>query len=391
MVGILLATGLAASGFGGQAEQRCVAADDFEKDPVVQGWSPHGWGRYGRNLLWSDHEAVSGTHSLSVSPVEELPTGAGWESPPFAVQPGQYYRVSFSAKSAGPFFGAVLFYDSAGALVEGDRQTIVEAGAEWTSCEFMFKTKYPGKTAGVVFYPQRRAPFFVDDWKVQEVTRAKAVAAADRVWEAMPKVESVGPTSNVVRLASAMRKLQSGGRLRVLFLGDSIANDLSNASLDVLLERAFPGARVESEFAGRGGTGYWKLKNQIAQRVVQHEPDLVVLEAISNDPADLGRDLGAIIDGVRKARPETEFLLVTSHLHDIPNATAHGDQTRAALQVLGAEKQVPVVDLLAAWDQYLAQSGKERAYLMRDSLHMNQRGQQVSARALVAWFSAAAR
>jgi lysophospholipase L1-like esterase len=364
-------------------------AADFQADPLASGWTFTGGGKYGASFVWSKSDGRDGGACLAVLPSANVPPGNGWESPPFPVSDRQYYRVTFGLKSARPIYWATSFYDSYGAMLEGDHHSQADAAEAWTPQEFCVKTKFPAATASVVFRTAAKEPMYIDRVAVTPISHGEARAWADRFYSAMTPLVYAAPEGAGRLLPRTLERLRAGRPLRIVVLGDSIANDLSNSPLDVLLEGAFPGCAVDVCFTGRGGTGWMKHRQQIAERVARHEPDLVILLAISNEEEFLASTLGDILDGVRRLRPQADILLVTPHLKGWSDKPEAGLRHAEILRGVAADKHVEILDLGAVWNAYLAASGRPQEYLLRDAVHMNERGRQVSARAVVAHLAAA--
>ena len=377
---VFLVSGLC--GTPAQTTVKPIFTTDFETDMLMAGWTGMGSTNYGKDIIWSDQQSYSGKHSLAVIKDEEKAIFSGWESPPFAVQNDQYYRVTFWAKTNQPSYWAIFFYNQYGALIEGDHYSLVEPAQQWTKQEFYFQTKFPGETASLVFRPLTEQPLYIDDVSIVPATRADARQWADRLYTSMPEIDFRATEYERKFLSHTINKLKHGEPLNIVLLGDSIANDLSNSLIDVLLERQFPQSKIKVQFTGKGGTSWSKLQHQIQQRIIAHQSDLVICSAISNDPQYLAAPLSRIIDTTRKADGNTEFLLVTPHLRHW-NQQNNGLVHRNVLLQLGKQKDIAVVDLMAFWESYLTKNHWQVDSLLRDSVHMNERGRQLSARVIV--------
>ena len=80
-------------------------------------------------------------------------------------------------------------------------------------------------------------------------------------------------------------------------LGDSVQADTANAPLDALLQRAYPGSRIELISSTKGGTGVGYFKDHIAEYVTDYMPDLLMIGGISH-PDDMSA-FQSVIDQVR--------------------------------------------------------------------------------------------
>ena len=367
----------------------CVFSDDFESLAARQRWNPQGAGTRGQNVLWSTNESHSGRMCLEVNPSAEFRSG-GWESEPFAVQTGQYYRVSLFARSPGQFFAAIHFYDEHGVETEGDCNWGVDPSAAWAERVFCFKPKRTACTGTVVFYPSSASPLWVDDVRVEPVDSLAVLAWADGIYKDMPPPTNTVLTSVGTVPGGALARLRQGQPLSIVLFGDSISSDLDNSALDVQIERAFPGAKVSTVFAGRGGTGWIKYRYQVVERILSHQPQLAILLAISNDASYLAEDLAEIIRILREESPGTELLLVAPHLVSWGREESVGLRHRDIVRQVAVDAKTGYLDLLQIWQDYQAATGLPLKSLLRDGLHMNERGRQLTARAVVSYLQNAA-
>ncbi|NJL51571.1 MAG: hypothetical protein HC930_03990 [Hydrococcus sp. SU_1_0] len=79
-------------------------------------------------------------------------------------------------------------------------------------------------------------------------------------------------------------------------------------------------------------------------------------------------------------------MLVTPHLQNWAEHREKGFLHRKELLQVGKEKNVAVVDLMSFWESYLAKNNWQVDSLLRDSVHMNEFGRQLSARVIVDYF-----
>ncbi|MGB9643314.1 MAG: hypothetical protein ACPL3Q_09010, partial [Candidatus Ratteibacteria bacterium] len=62
-------------------------------------------------------------------------------------------------------------------------------------------------------------------------------------------------------LTKTTKLLKAGEELKIVFLGDSIVNDMANSFFDVLLRRVYPSARIKIISSVRNATGCWYFKH----------------------------------------------------------------------------------------------------------------------------------
>ncbi len=87
----------------------------------------------------------------------------------------------------------------------------------------------------------------------------------------------------------------------------------------------------------------------------------------------------------------TEFLLVTPHLRSWSDKQHNELLHSNVLLEVAKAKQVEVVALMRDWESYLTKNNRKVDWLLRDSVQMNERGCQLSARVLAAYLGIQAR
>ncbi len=145
-----------------------------------------------------------------------------------------------------------------------------------------------------------------------------------------------------------LRKLKSGSKLRFLLFGDSIAagynaSKESNAPPylpswgELVAEklRRFYGAEIEFMNTAVAGTGSrWGVQT-VQDRVIQHEPDLVIIAFGMNDgtagmqPDTFKANIQTIINRVKAHNPKTAFILVAPML---PNPESEFARTQSSFK-----------------------------------------------------------
>ncbi len=373
-----------------------LLAADFEADPTASGWVAEA--PEGKPLpTWTEAAAHSGARSL-------LATAGTWKSPAFPVTPYEYYRLEFEAIAGGVEYVAAFFYDEEGQVLDADHYSSVDPCADWTRQTVCFRAKARAATCRVGFQPLTGEPYYVDDVSVSAVSRAEATAWADEVYAQIPPVlagrglRAPSPTggSAVARvLPRTFARLQRRGTLRVVMLGDSIINDTGSSPWDLLVEREYPGARIEvvTSVGGSKGCWYYREENRVQSYVLDYRPDLVMIGGLS--PRG---DLEAIREVMRQVRAggQAEIVLMTGMFGrdrdprtrpvSLPLEDAHSETYRQALGRLAEEEQAAFLDLSAAWSEYLLGLDTPYAYFMRDAVHANERGRALAARLIADFF-----
>jgi len=386
--GLWLAVGLlepatgCANGHVAPGNLPCYSEDFETAAPLTKG-TPAGQAVRGETLFWSRESNPEGNGFLEIRVPSRKACDAGWESPPFPVQPEAHYSLRFRSRSPAPALAGILFYDDEGALLEGDHYSLLDASPAWAPSELCFKAKHRAATASIIFRALEEGSLAIDDLRVDRVALRDVKAWSDRLYAAMHPLRYDPPPGAGGFPPRPAARLRSRATLRVVLLGDSIANDLSNSCLEAMLSEDFPGLSVDVRFTGRGGTGWTRHTLQVRERILGHDPDLVLFLAISNAPDTIYGHLGAMIDEVRRRAPSTEMMIVTPPLKGWGTMPDAGRQHREPLVRLAEDRRVELVDLGQAWGSYLQEAGREDKYLLRDAVHMDERGRQIAARVVM--------
>lgn len=235
---------------------------------------------------------------------------------------------------------------------------------------------------------------WVDHVKVSQVTVRQARAAMDGIWSAMPAFDfsRYRQASRFDNIPQTWNMLAGGQTVRAVMLGDSIINDTCWSQFDVLVDAAYPGAHLDVIPSVRGSTGCWYYQedNHVQEYVLDHDPDVVFIGGISQ--RDDVEAIGNVIDQVRAARPDCEFVLLTKAIGydevytDYPAnllpIDPNNDDYRASLMRLAEEKSAAFFDLTAPYGQYVMDSGLGFDFFKRDDVHGNYWGCSLVARIL---------
>ncbi|MFW6162380.1 MAG: SGNH/GDSL hydrolase family protein, partial [Planctomycetota bacterium] len=373
--------------------ERVLLATDFESDPREAGWTLGGYPHQEPKGSWTDKTSVSGRRALRSDE-------GWWSSPRLEVEPLAWYRVTFAATVEGKGYWWVKFFDADGEGLDSDHYSSVYPSDEWQSHDFCFRARHNAAWAELRFQAVA-APLFIDDPRVETISREEVARWADRKYLELPPARLDAVPRAGTLLARTMARLRDGKTLRVVMLGDSIVNDIGNSPWDVLVERAWPGGRIELILSVRGGTGcqWYKQDNRVQPYVLDHRPDLLVIGGISNghDP----ESIRAVIRQVR-AKQDPDILVLSGALSTWDDFQRHiarwpedkqqeamrrARAYRPGLERMTAEEEAAYFDLRAHWDAYVERIRKHPEWLRRDRPHANCRGRMVLARLLAAWFA----
>ncbi len=326
----------------------------------------------------------------------------GWQSPAVPVKPNKFYRLIVSSRTAEKALCGAVFFNSAGEELDADHYTGIDVSAVQQSREYFFRSRHDAETLRLRFIPssRRSPPLYLQDLKLTRATPRQVMAWSDSLLDSLPPVHYAPPPDRWRYLPQTHRRLQRGQPLRWLLLGDSIANDTGNAPFDLRIQRHYRGSRIQVIGAVQGNTPYaWFTDSErFDQMVVQHDPDLIFITAISHRHET--QAIEDLIDLIR-ARTHAEILLSPGpvatesymlgqlmrrdDIHDETAATAVRAEFRQRLATIAADRQVAFFDMRTAWNDYLQEAdllGFPAATFLRDTLHANERGQQVLARML---------
>ena len=119
------------------------------------------------------------------------------------------------------------------------------------------------------------------------------------------------PAGRWRNLQQTKRRLEEGGTLHVVNLGDSIVNDTARSAWMHLLREQYPKCRITMTTVVRGGTGCWwyRHENRIEKLVAPLKPDLVLIGGLSQRG-----DVESIQDVIGQLRRQTsaEIILGTA-------------------------------------------------------------------------------
>ncbi|MFC1634433.1 SGNH/GDSL hydrolase family protein [Planctomycetota bacterium] len=217
-----------------------------------------------------------------------------------------------------------------------------------------------------------------------------------RIYSEIPPVCYSPPSDHWRNLSETKELLTEGERLRVVMLGDSIVNDTSRSCWNRLLEQRYPKCRIIKITSVRGSTGCWWYKepSRLQKFVLDHDPNLVIIGGISQR-GNIS-SIRNVIRQIRKAS-ETDILLMTGAFGRVdprdetqwqkisdPN---HYSDYRKDIENLARQTKSAFLDMEIAWGRYIRECGKDLEWFKRDSIHANERGEQILGHILAVYLS----
>jgi len=332
--------------------------------------------------------------------------GSGWKSPEFPCKPFHYYKITFRSRSEGLTWYAVFYYDKNGEYIVADTYGGIDLSEDWIENAVAFRGRENVVKARVSFmshdasYAPKLGPLTVDSIKIKEISYEETLDWADTLYAGMPRLDYKPEPSRWKFIPRTMKRLQEGGTIRIVMLGDSIVNDTGNSNFEVLLRRIYPKADIKIIVSVRGGTGCWYYQEpeNFRSYVSDRKPDLLFIGGISQK-----NDLEAIrrVITMAKETPGCEIILASGPVgvdwrpsenvkpgEPLPAMEAAWPTGwEKKLEALAGELKVAYFDMATPWHRYLAQSGKPKGWFHRDRVHANDRGKQVLARLLEAFFT----
>jgi hypothetical protein len=352
-----------------------VLENDFTTDPTGAGWTyvaPEG---NPSAVGWSDSGRSAGRLLL--------PKGgeAQWESPPVRSKPFTYYRLTFRARASDNGYWAVFFDDKAGKPIISDVYSQVYKSASYRPYDVCLRGRARAVAFRVRFGPWT-GDMAVDNVCVTPIACEEAARWADGVYRPLPAVHFTPAPDRLQYIPKSMTRLRAGRTLRLVMLGDSIINDTSSSAFELLIERKYPGSKIEVATSVRGSTGcgYYQGRGRVREFICSYKPDLLLVGGISHKG-----DVDAIRSVVRQVRRacDCEIMLMTGAIGKKPCSAVF----RKALKKLADDERTAFLDMRGAWTDYVKQSPRPEAYFKRDPVHGNDRGKQIVGRILEQFFT----
>ena len=340
--------------------------------------------------------------------------GGRIESPKFeldkAPEENAWYEFSFQAKSSVEGFWWVDVFDAKGAPLP-DMNSRLYVSDDWRPYKVVVSMQCGTKQAQLAFVTTKGV-------SVRDVSfrRISVKAAADwcrELYRTLPQVDLSVPADAWDRLPRAKKLLTEGKPIRILLLGDSNVNDTWCGNVAALICEKFPNARLNLSVRGSTGCWYYREPEHFAEYVLRYKPDLLLFGGAASGrfDADFSRaeeDLTAVVDLARKngieicimsPAPSYEFRktpedaswdenFVHARYEDWAKKVVHIQPMRRDFQrKVVAKRGVAYFDLTTATCDAILRSRKPLDWFKRDIAHNDDRGKQLIAQRLAAYFN----
>jgi len=164
--------------------------------------------------------------------------------------------------------------------------------------------------------------------------------------------------------------------VRVLFYGQSITAQPWASVISERLRKEYPDADLTIENRAIGGFEADRLMKTANADLYPFYPDLVIFQVYGGGNGELER----IISEIRR-QTTAEIMISTHHVSHEGNAGVQGeyDKQSQAIRDLAAKYDCELVDVREEWKQYLSENQLKIQDLLRDSVHLNEKGNQLMA------------
>ena len=323
-----------------------------------------------------------------------------------------FYRLKFSAKNPVDGYWWVDFFDKDGNQLP-DVNSRLYASEDWQPYDVMVPARPDAVFGQIAFVTKKGA--LARDVTFRHASVAEAARWCDNLATTLPQLNPGVPSDAWMRLPKTRERLLFGGPLNIVFLGDSIMNDTWCGNVAALLQNDYPYSDLRCIISVRGSTGCWYYHEagNFVEYVAKYHPDLVVIGGISNyqikqqkrykdNRALVEEDMVETIERCKKlgaevivcTPPKSVEFRKTSKARPLPadltdEATAPDYLQQAFERRAASRTGVQIWDLTFPTCTAVSLSGKPIGWFDRDAVHNDDRGKQLIAQTLRAYFRAA--
>lgn len=322
----------------------------------------------------------------------------------FRVSPLSYYRVTLKSQLKPEELGGIIFFDANGQEMAADNYLSLSAGASGGSQEFFFRANPFAASALVRFLMPGSSELKIADLKIETAMEQDVLRWQQNQLTKLPALRYDLDAARLSGLPLTRQRLQNGGPLRIVMLGDSIINDTSNSLFEVLLRRRYPRTQITVIPSIRGATGCWyyQEEDRVRDYVVRHEPDLLMIGGIShqNKPDAIGEVIRQTRAALGPKMPEVLVMTGPISLEEkmrrdflahsnLPREEAirKMEEFKPRLREIVARQGATFLDIREVYEQYVQESGLPPKYFMRDETHADMNGKLVLGMILDRYFA----
>jgi hypothetical protein len=273
---------------------------------------------------------------------------------------------------------------------------LLAPGTGWTFNRFVFRANGVQTDREIFLGPNANSNTYVTNISIYPISRSQAATVLDNNFATlMPKPFSYSPPAGYqANIPNTMATLAQGQVMNAVMVGDSTISDIAGSSFDAQAERK-TGGTINITYASVGGAGptYW-AQNNVASYITPNT-NLFMWGGISQE-GDIA-SLQSIIQQVRAVKPSIEIVLMSpiagtenNPFNDptlLQPTDPNGITWRSQLEQLAAQDGIQYWDLTVPWAQYIENSGLQYDDFLRDGIHMNGRGEMLTAQILQSFFT----
>lgn len=163
--------------------------------------------------------------------------------------------------------------------------------------------------------------------------------------------------------------------VKILFYGQSITEQPWAKAIGDRLRKEYPDADLVIENRAIGGFTAERLMKTATHDLYPFYPDLVIFHVYSSETKGEHGEIENIISNIRKLTT-AEIVISTHHISHEGNAAAQvmHENSSKIIRDLAAKYDCELVEVREEWKQYLTENNLEPKNLLKDIVHLNEKG-----------------
>jgi hypothetical protein len=261
---------------------------------------------------------------------------------------------------------------------------VIKKGANHLLARFNYGTTFACRLVGEGAEPLKAVKVVVNAPNARAV---KAPAAApvpeDQKWANLvkaipPPAPPAHPEFLGAKLARTMTLLESGKYthrpVRIVFSGQSIEAGWTDQFIKNLRER-YPDTKIICENRALGGWFVWRMQKLLKHDILRWQPDLVLFSAYQGTAEVWERFISEL-----RAETTADIVIRTNHIGGWEKLEDpyEGAET-ITLRRLAQQYDVEFIEVRREWLDYLKANQMQIKDLLRDNIHINQKGDTLMA------------